>query len=130
MIDKVIDGKLARSCRPGYGGERGSPVALSVVDTFLEQAKSFGIQSIICLLHDEHLCLYNEIPGGLIAYYREKGFKVAHIPVLDRQRPPLTPEHLEQVCDAYRALPKPVLVHCSAGMDRTGQAVRHLVELC
>lgn len=129
MIEWVIAGELARSCRPGYGGERGSPVALTTVDTWLEQAKSFGFRSIICLLHHEHLLLYEELPGGLIGYYEGKGFKVAHIPARDHQRPPLTSEHLKQIRDAYSALPKPVLVHCSAGMDRTGQAVRHLVEL-
>ena len=125
-MEWVIDGKLARSSRPGYGGEHGSPVTRTVVDSWIEEAKEFGIQSIICLLHDEHLRLYQEIPDGLIAYYQQKGFTVSHIPVVDYQNPPLTPEDLERVEDAYQSLPKPVLVHCSAGIDRTGLAVRYL----
>ena len=127
-MEWVIDGKLARSSRPGYGGEHGSRVARTDVDSWIEEVKRFGIQSIICFLHNDHLHLYKEIPGGLITYYREKGFTVSHIPVLDYQNPPLTPEDLKQVEDAYQAMPKPVLVHCSAGIDRTGQAVRYLRE--
>ncbi len=127
-MEWVIDGKLARSSRPGYSGEHDSPIAQADVDIWIEEVKRFGIQSIICLLHNEHLRLYKELPGGLITYYQEKGFTVLHIPVLDHQNPPLTPDDLKQVEDAYQALPKPVLVHCSAGIDRTGQAVRYLRE--
>jgi hypothetical protein len=38
----------------------------------------------------------------------------------DDQFPPLTPEQLESVWSAYQRLPKPALVHCGAGVNRTG----------
>jgi protein-tyrosine phosphatase len=79
---------------------------------------------IICLLSDEHLRLYPD--GSLVDIYRTAGFEVRHVPVTDHKRPPLSAEELAHVLAAYRELPKPVLVHCSAGIDRTGAAIRRL----
>ena len=74
MISWVVEEKLARSSRPGYGGERGVMVTQKVVDAWIREARSLGIRSIICLLNDEHLCLYDKIPGGLIGYYTHLNF--------------------------------------------------------
>ena len=37
-------------------------------------------------------------------------------------------ERYHPVITGLRALPKPVLVHCSAGHDRTGRVVAHIVD--
>ena len=122
-------GELAISTRPGYRPGAEFSVARDAVDDWVVDVQDAGIASIICLLAGDQLPLYDRaLPGGLLGHYREAGFEVAHIPTADGQPEPFTPAQLEAAWDAFRRLPKPVLVHCSAGFDRTGRVVRHILD--
>ena len=66
---------------------------------------------------------YVEIDGDLIGFYERNGFKVFHINVIDFQNPVLSIYEESQVKQAFESLPKPILIHCGAGEDRTGAAV-------
>ena len=128
MLTWVIESQLARGRRPGYSGEQGAAVGKSDVDAWIKDAKAVGIRSIICLLADDQLRYYSLLETDLISYYRNSGFIVKHVPAEDHKRPPLTDRNLEQIWHAYTDLPKPVLVHCSAGIDRTGLAVDYIIR--
>jgi hypothetical protein len=91
-----------------------------VVDRWIEAARGPAIRSIICLLADEHLKRYDSIPGGLLGRYIAAGFEVAHIPVLDHRVPTMSDDELKAAWAAFRRLPGPALVHCSAGIESDG----------
>ena len=113
VIRWVIPNALARGRRPGYPGERGRSVSTTEVDAWLAELHELGIKSIICLLSSDQLPLYDQLPGGLIAFYRAAGFTVEHIPAKDHQHPPLTTDHLQQV-GAHTNAPET----CSCSLQR------------
>ena len=122
----ILPDSLYRSARPGYSGGGKTPVGMGEVQRWIEAAQALGIASIICLLDEEHLCLYPD--GDLLGIYRTAGFVVHHIPARDHSIPPLTDDQLAAVLTAYRELPKPVLIHWSAGLGRTGVAWAHIID--
>lgn len=124
----VIENELARSSRPGYMS--GQPTQPDM-DKWLQAARQMRIRSVICLLEDRELAYYDylDLSGkGLLGWYQNNGLLVHHIQAEDRSGIPLSFDQLTQVWDVFQRLKKPVLVHCSAGIDRTGAAVKHIIQ--
>jgi hypothetical protein len=128
-IDWVIPGRLARSARPGFGGRNPMEVDPAEVEAWLDEARTHGIRSILCLLDERQLDFYRRLPGGLLESYRRAGMAVASVAVPDMQSPPIPEADLARVWQAYLDLPAPLLIHCSAGLDRTGAAVDHILRM-
>lgn len=125
----IIPGELALSHRPlrdhpQFGGRSPlPPEARPLVVDWAERIKDTGIQSVICLLEPAQLERYyikgklNLHEHGLLGYYEAQGLHVRHFLMTDYQRPPESA--MQEVLEAFDELPKPVLIHCSAAIDRT-----------
>ncbi len=133
----VIPDQLACGHRPlrhhqVYGGSARNldSGATSFLFEWVEFMQVYDVQSIICLMHENELAYYNALDlnaSNLVEFYRFQGFKVCHLPWEDpahsdtdletiaKQRREIRHDALE----AFDNLPKPVLLHCSAGIQRS-----------
>lgn len=139
----LLDGSLACSqrplrCHPQYGGRNSLPPETKpLVTEWVELVKSLGIRSIISLLEEQQHEKYYirgglELhPGGLYGYYRSQGFEFCAVPIVDSPRSVKSNEGrvlLERVSQAFDRMTKPVLLHCSAGIDRTSPVAAYIVS--
>ncbi len=91
-------------------------------------------------MHSKELRFYDnlkDLSGGLLDLYRNHGLEVRHFPWADpaHARTPEARQALKEKVHkfkheanaAYLEMPKPVLLHCSAGIDRSAPVAAHIV---
>ncbi len=137
LLVSIIPGQLACAHRPlryhrVYGGSR-KPLpaeALCAVNEWVELVNVEGIKSILSLMHDGDLGCYNELDlcaADLLGFLEHQDFIVARHPYEDphhKRTPRREAEKTllrvrEEALKSYDKLPKPVLLMCSAGRDRS-----------
>lgn len=142
LVVWVLPDKLACSQRPlrdhpKFGECKPLPSeARPLVVRWVERIKQIGIRSIICLMHPKELRHYDDLrldPDGLLGFYRNQGFWVCHLPWPDpAHERPLRQQQIEQIkreaLTAFNKLSKPVLLHCSAAIQRTTPVAAFIVQ--
>ena len=104
---------LFGSARPGFPHSR---VSSETVTHWMAFMVASEFKKIICLLNDQDLVQY--YTTDLIAQYR-RYFEAYHFPIEDFSKIPANVMSKILLCVG----PEKTLVHCSAGMGRTGQVM-------
>jgi hypothetical protein len=144
LVHWVIAEKLACSQRPlrhhplyGGSGRNIAPEAAPLVMEWAVLIQCLGIKSIISLMHARDLAYYAKLKFGaqsLIEFYKSQGFEVAHLPWEDPHHSSTPSDQVRtkllairvDVLEAYDRLKKPVLIQCSAGIDRTAPVAAYI----
>jgi hypothetical protein len=136
----IVTNKLAASQRPlrddpAYPHKDPLPLsARSKVQDWVRHMKTVGIRSVICLLTAYQLKKYYirgglELhPEGLLGYYESEGFKVVSIETPDFEPP--SSDIMNRALKAFQTLPRPILLHCSAAIDRTTPIAAFIASHC
>lgn len=126
LIHWVIEGVFAYGERPGFPSHT---VPARTVDLWLAEAKRQGVRSVINMLSDEEMGVYYRHLGQpLIEYYSDAGMEVRQVSY--EETGVVLPEQIiiDRVRTAFHCLPHPVIIHCSAGEERSKLAVDAILE--
>jgi protein-tyrosine phosphatase len=96
-----------------------------IVLNYLRALIKENIDTIVVLLTKEEIDLYYNF--DLIELYKDYGFNVIHFPIEDFSVPSKNPKEVfQQIKNKLRN--KNILVHCSAGLGRTGLFVATFIK--
>ncbi|MEI7729364.1 MAG: hypothetical protein WCO56_07315 [Verrucomicrobiota bacterium] len=127
-IQWAIPGVLAYSGRPGYPDYS---VSTHVVERWLEELGRQGIRSVINMLSEDEMDVYyRRLEAPLAQYYADAGLEVRQISHLDQGVVVAKPTLQARLLSAFESLPKPVLIHCSAGVERSKEAAEGISNAC
>ena len=102
--------------RPGYQGT--PPVDDKQIELWIAFMLRQGIQQVVCLLPPEQLSYYQH---DLLARYHSHFDRVTHVPIADYELPDISAlKQILQVLHQAEQANQRVVVHCSAGVGRTG----------
>lgn len=97
-----------------------------------------GFRGLICLMHPKEVAHYAGLALGaddILALYQQQGLIVRHLPWDDPAHRPANErasfgDELLRIrgaaLECFDRLPKPILLHCSAGIDRSSPVCAYL----
>ena len=115
------------ACRPGYPN---TVVENATVSEWIQFMKQNSIERIVCLLDDKQLAHYYDLLGQYRAEFGENN--VFNFPIADYTKPDSEQLHSEILPVLRTAFHYEIktLVHCSAGVGRTGAVLlAYLVKI-
>jgi hypothetical protein len=113
--------------------------ARPLVDDWITFIKVENIPSILSLMHDADIACYRLLGfrnENLLDHFADAGFQVIPCPYEDPHYKKSSPEEKlatllevrKRALVAFRKLPKPVLIMCSSGIDRSAPVGAFIVE--
>ena len=147
LVVWVIPQKLACAHRPmrhhpkfGGSGKRLPPEDGPEVIQWVKRIADQGFRGLICLMHPKEIAHYSGLSLGvpdIPELYRSMGLNVCHLPWDDpahrpvRARATFQDELLRiraEALNCFDQLPKPILLHCSAGIDRSSPVCAYIYQ--
>jgi len=145
LVIWVIPDQLACAHRPlrhhpkfGGSGQALPPEAAPEVVRWVDRIVAARFRGLICLMHPKEVAHYTALELGasdIIELYRAKGLSVCHLPWDDpahrpsHERASFEAELLRiraESLECFDRLPNPVLLHCSAGIDRSSPVCAYI----
>jgi len=110
-----------------------------LIDEWITLVKVENIRSILSLMHDADLACYRLLGfrnESLLDHLADAGFQVASCPYEDPHYKRSSPDEKhatllevrKRALIAFRKLPKPVLMMCSSGIDRSAPVAAFIIE--
>lgn len=130
---------LRRHPRYALGRLTLPPETRPLVDDWITFVKVENIRSILSLMHDADLACYRLLGfrnENLLDHLTDAGFQVAPCPYEDPHYKKSSPQEKlatlvevrKRALIAFRKLPKPVLIMCSSGIDRSAPVAAFIIE--
>lgn len=115
------------------------PEARPLVDDWITFVKVENIRGILSLMHDADLACYRLLGfrnQNLLDHLTDAGFQVISCPYEDPHYKKSSPQQKlatlvevrKRALIAFRKLPKPVLIMCSSGIDRSAPVAAFIIE--